>query len=347
MKMLHALLDGLRRAGRAWRLLLGLWLVNLLVALPFALALTQELGADLGRSAIQMEDDGDELVLDPALDLGWLGELDARTGGLVDTFGPEILGAGAFFENLESWWRGDLLDGPPLLVGAGLLYALVWTFLLGGVLERLAWLGGRVAARERAAGFFAGCGRHFSRFLVLALLAGVFYYFVYSLSRWGFGALEEAMLDVTSERTVLLWVIPLTALVILLLSVVRVIFDYAKIAIVADDRGNLLFATLQGLARGIRFVAAHPVSTLGLYWLIGLVGVLLLGLYSAIAPVTGGASWPVVLLFFVVGQLALVGKIALRLVTLASETALYSPASAHPQGSAATPARERRPVIAS
>ena len=155
------------------------------------------------------------------------------------------------------------------------------------------------------------------------------------------------MLDVTSERTVLLWVIPLTALVILLLSVVRVIFDYAKIAIVADDRGNLVFATLQGLFRGLRFVAAHPVSTLGLYWLIGLVGVLLLGLYSVIAPVTGGASWPVVLLFFLVGQLALVVKIALRLVTLASETALYSPASASPQGSAATPARERRPVIAS
>ena len=68
-------------------------------------------------------------------------------------------------------------------MGAGLLYALVWAFLLGGVLERLAWLGGRVVARERAAGFFAGCGRHFSRFLVLALLAGVFYYTVYALSR--------------------------------------------------------------------------------------------------------------------------------------------------------------------
>jgi hypothetical protein len=358
--MLHALLDGARRAGRAWRLLLVLWVVNLLVALPLALALAQELGDDLGRSLAHR----DQLE---ELELGWYGELQAEAQGpvkpLARTFGPAILGGGAFFGNLERWWSGRILDGPPLLVGAGLLYALVWAFLLGGVLERLAWLGGKVVARERAAGFFAGCGRHVSRFVLLALLSAVFYYFVFRLARSGFGWLEEATIDVTSEGTVLLWVALGAALVVLLLSVVRVIFDYAKIAVVIEDRGDgpfaLLRGTFAGLGAGLRFVAARPLSTLGLYWLIGLVGVLLLGLYSAVAPTGGGGSWPAVILAFLLGQLAIVGKLALRLVTLGAETAYFAPtASPHrrtpgaitgqgPTPPPTSPPREPRPIIAS
>lgn len=342
MSVLHALLDGARRAGRAWRLLLVLWVVNLLVALPLAVALAHELGSDLGRSLAHR----DQLE---GLDMGWYGELRAEASPLVRTFGPEILGGGAFFENLERWWSGGVLDAPPLLVGAGLLYALVWAFLLGGVLERLAWLGGKVVARERAAGFFAGCGRHVSRFVLLALLSAVFYYFVYALARSGFGWLEEATIDVTSERTVLLWVAVGAALVVLLLSVVRVVFDYAKIAVVIEDRGDGPFAVLRGafagLAAGLRFVAARPLSTLGLYWLIGLAGVLLLALYSAVAPTGGGGSWLAVILAFLLGQLAIVGKLALRLVTLGAETAYFAPTAAGP--APAPPARERRPIIAS
>lgn len=342
MRMLRALADGARRAGRAWRLLLVLWLVNLVVALPLAVALAHELDDSLGRSLAHRE----QLE---GLDLGWHGELRAQAGPLARTFGPEVLGGGAFFANLESWWRGDLLGGPPLLVGAGLLYALVWAFLLGGVLERLAWLGGRVVARERSAGFFAGCGRHASRFVVLALLSAAFYYCIYRFARAGFGWLEERSIDVTSERTVLLQVLAGAALVVLLLSVVRVLFDYAKIAVVADDRGDSLFGpvggALSGLAAALRFVAARPLSTLGLYWLIGVAGLLLLGLYSAVAPTAGGGSWPAVILAFLLGQLALVTKLALRLVTLGAETAYYAPATAGP--GPAPPPRERRPVIAS
>ena len=344
MKMLHALVDGARRAGSAWRLLLLLWAVNLVVALPFAVALAHELDASMGRSLVHRE--GVE-----TLDMRWYGELEAQVreanGGLAETFGPQILGAGAFFDNLERWWRGDHLSPPPLLVGAGLLYARVWAFLLGGVLERLAWLGGKVVARERAAGFFAGCGRHFARFVLLALLSAVFYYAVYALARSGFGRLEDATVDVTSERTVLLWVIAGTALVVLLLSLVRVVFDYAKIAVVADDRGGALFGASRGLAAALRFVAAHPLSTLGLYWLIALAGVLLLGLYAALAPTAGGGSWPAIVLAFLLGQLAIAGKLALRLVTLGAETAYYAPATAPQRATPTGPPRERRPTIAS
>ena len=314
--IVNAFAAGLRRAGRAWRLVLLLWAVNLAVALPFAAAVAGEIRGSLGHSRVHRD-------LLAGFDAGWHGELQAEAGALGKTFGPELLGAGAFFENLERWWGGGLLAAPPALVAAGLLYAAVWAFLLGGVLERLVRPGGGPVGsgdRPGAAGFFAACGRHAFRFLRLALLAAVFYWLIYRLARAGFGALEDATRDVTSERTVLLWVLAGAALTVLLLALVRVVFDYAKIAVVARGRRSALAAAWAGA----RFVAARPFATLGLYAAFALAGALLLALYALLPPFTGVATWPTVVLAALVGQLALAAKLALRLALLGAETSLFT-----------------------
>ena len=302
----HAFAAGLVRARRSWRVVLLLWAVNLAVALPFAAAVAGEIRGSLGHSRVHRD-------LLAGFDAGWHGELQAEAGALGKTFGPELLGAGAFFENLERWWRGDLFSVPPALVVAGLLHAAAWAFLLGGVLERLARPGG-------GAGFFAACGRHAFRFLRLTLLSGVLYYLIYRLARAGFGAIEEASRDVTSERTVLLWVLAGAALTVLLLALVRVVFDYAKIAIVTHGRRSALAAAWAGA----RFVASRPFATLGLYAAFALLGALLLALYALLPPFAGVATWPTVILAFLVAQLALAAKIALRLALLGAEAALLT-----------------------
>jgi hypothetical protein len=309
-ELLRALTTGLRRAGRAWRLVLLLWAVNLAVALPFAAAVAQELRGSLDRSRVHRE-------LLAGFDAGWHGELQAEAGPLAKTFGPELLGAGAFFENLERWWSGGLLAVPPALVAAGLLHAGLWAFLLGGVLERLREPGGAAAAG--AAGFFAACGRHAFRFLRLALLSGVLYYLVYRLARAGFGALEVASRDVTSERSVLVWVLAGAGITILLLATVRVVFDYAKIAAVAHGRRSAVGAAWAGA----RFVASRPFATLGLWAAFALLGAVLLALYSLLPAFTGVATWASVVLALVVGQLALAAKLALRLALLGAEASYF------------------------
>jgi len=309
--LLRAFTTGLGRAGRAWRLVLLLWAVNLAVALPFAAALAQEIRGSLDRSRVHRE-------LLAGFDAGWHGEFQAEAGALAKTLGPELLGAGAFFENLERWWSGGLLAVPPALVAAGLLHAVLWAFLLGGVLERLRGPGAASAAG--AAGFFAACGRHAFRFVRLALLSGVLYYLVYRLARAGFGALEDASRDVISERTVLLWVVAGAALTVFLLAVVRVVFDYAKVAVVAHGRRSALGAAWAGA----RFVASRPFATLGLWAGFGLLGAALLALYSLLPAFTGVATWVSVVLAVFVGQLALAAKLALRLALLGAETRLFS-----------------------
>lgn len=311
MTFVGALMNGFGRLARAWRMVLLLWLVNVALAAPFAVALAADLDHSLGKSLVH------ENLLE-GFDMGWQGELQNDARGLVTTFGPELLRGGAFFENLERWWKGDLVSLPPLLVGAGVAYAVVWAFLLGGVIERLG-AGPHGAGAPGAAGYFAACGRHFFRFLRLAILSGVLYYLLYRLVRTAFGWLSDAMRDVTVERTALAWTFLGLAVTVLLLTVIRVVFDYAKIAVVAEGRRSTLVAAWRGLS----FVASRPVGTLLLYGVVALAGLLLLALYAAVAPGPDQATWIGVILAFLVGQLALASKLALRLGLLGSETAYF------------------------
>ena len=50
------------------------------------------------------------------LDLAWLGEYTSRARGLEETLQPSIVGRGALFDNLESWFSGALfLDLRPAM----------------------------------------------------------------------------------------------------------------------------------------------------------------------------------------------------------------------------------------
>ncbi|MFP3940441.1 MAG: hypothetical protein ACLF0P_09055 [Thermoanaerobaculia bacterium] len=318
MTAIRAFFDGFGRASGAWRLVLLLWLVNLAVAAPFAAAMARALQDSVGHSLVHRN-------LLERFDTGWHGELQAGAQGVVETFRPEVLGAGAFFDSLERWWTGGLLALPPVLVGTGIVYALVWAFLLGGVIERLHRPGeGAWADRAtRAPGFFEACGRHFLRFVRLGIVAAVLYLLVYRLSRAAFSFLEDSLRDVTSERTALLWTLVGAAVTVLLLAGVRVVFDYAKISVVARQRRSALGAAWEGL----RLVAARPFATLGLYAAYGLLGAGLLALYASLTPAlgqtSGQAGWSAALLALAAGQLAIVVRVGLRLALLGGEVSFF------------------------
>lgn len=309
MGPLAAFRQGFRAVAGAPGLLGLAWLANLAVALPFAIALGGAIDHSLGRSLVH-----EKLVA--GFDFGWYGEFSNTARGLEATFRPGLVGVGAFFDNLEAWWTGGLFTGLPLLVGVGALYAVVWAFLLGGALERFATARGY---SELPPGLLAAGGRYLGRLVRLAPLVGVAYYGVYKLARWGFAWLEARSREQTVERTVFFEVLAGACVVVFLLLVVRTVADYAKVAIVAEDRRSVLASLLAGLL----FVARHPVRTLTLTISWCLVGAAALWLYSRIAPGAGQASWTAVVWAFLVGQAALVVRIGLRLGLLAGATRLY------------------------
>jgi len=316
MTLIRSIREGIVRAGAAPALLLFLWAVNLVVALPFAAVLADSIHESAGDRLVSRD-------LVAGFDPVWYGELEAGAEGFERTFGPAIVGAGAFLRNLESWWSGSLFDGGGAggwgLVAAGLGYALLWALLLGGVIDRLGRAPDHTPWQLAPRSLFAAGGQYFFRFVRLAVLSGVAYLLIYLGARRLFGAIEEATRDVTVERTVLLWVAAGAALVVLLLTLVRVVFDYAKIAVVLDGRRSALGAAWAG----VRFVARHPFKTLGLFWIFTGVALLLLWVYGALAPTAGPGSWAGVTLAFLFGQLALATRLGLRLATLGGEAALY------------------------
>ncbi len=303
----RAVRNGAARLARARRVVVWLWLANLLFALPLAVAVGASIGNSIGASQVA------ERLLE-GLDLIWHSEYAAVTDGVGGTLQPSQVGVGAFLDNLELWFSGALFELEPGLVAAGVLYALVWALLLGGVLAYL-----QSGDVPTVRGFFGFGGEFFFRFVRLTAVVGVLYYGVFRFSRWLFARLEHLTRDVTAEKSVLLVYLGAAALVLLLLVFLRMISDYAKIAMVIEDRRSALLAAL----RGARFVAGKPLRTFGLVLLIAGVGAVALYLYSQVAPGVGQATWLAVIGAFLVSQLFLIVRLGLRLTLLGAELDLY------------------------
>ena len=236
-----ALRDGVRRVNRAPALVAATCGVTLLIALPLSIALRGMLEAHLGHSIAA------EAVASRA-DYGWWREFEGQATGLGTTFGPSVGGFGAVLRNVSG-----LLDNQPLattIVGATAAWLLIWSFLSGGIIDRL--------ARDRStrtSGFFAACGVHVWRLLRLGLIAAVVYYVLFGLVHpWIFDDVYPALTDeVTVERTAFIIRLGGYALFAALLAFFTTLFDYARIRLVIEERRSALGA----FAAGARFVRRH------------------------------------------------------------------------------------------
>ena len=294
--------------------------VTLLIALPLSVALRGMLEAHFGRS----------LEADAALagaSYQWWQEFLSQATGLGATFAPSIIGFGAVADNLSA-----LLDNTPLaatIAGATAAWMLIWSFLSGGVIDRLAR-----DRRTRTPGFLAACGVHFWRFLRLGVMVWLVYAFLfYHVHRWIFDAAYPSLIaDLTSERTALFIRVGSYVLFGGALIFFNLIVDYARIRIVVEDRRSAIGA----IAAGARFVRRHFARVAVLYLLNGLAFLLLLALYALLspgAPGTGVAMWAVLLL----GQAFIVGRHYLKLLFYASEAVLFQSQLAHAAYTASPP----------
>lgn len=304
---LGALRTGLRRAASA-RLLLLLWLAQLAIAVPAAVVLARSLDDAFGGSLAARG-------MSRGFDNDWYGELRVDAEGMETTFSPTVIGAAAPLANLDDWWSGRIVsDLEPSVVALGIAWAIVWTLLAGGVLDRL-------LRPEEAFGwtrFGAAAGRHALRLLALLALSAPFYWAVYRLSRAGFAWLHDAVRDETREGAVMVKVAVGALLTVALLALVRTVFDFARIAAVRDQRSN----PLTGLLVGLRSVATRPFRAAGVVVATALLGALLLAVYALVAPGAQGAGWTGVAWTLLVGQLFLVGRLYLRVALLGAEVAL-------------------------
>ncbi len=221
--------NGIRTASRKPRMLVDLWLINVIFALLVAGPFFALFKADLGHSML---------------------------GRNLRSFDPISLGD--FIYKYQDVGPAALA----LVAGGVLIYMLLYVFLNGGII-------GRLLDREEGAAalplFFADCGRYFWRFARLFLLSLVFYAVALGAIP---GALEALLKPVTENaRTAWtgFWISNLrTVVTLLLLSLVHMIFDYARIIVVVREERRVLRA----LGAALGFIGKRFFRSWSLYLLI-------------------------------------------------------------------------------
>jgi hypothetical protein len=312
MPAISAFREGIRRVNHAPAVVAGMFAVTLLVSLPLAYALETMIAAHLGSSLAAES-------LATGTNYDWWQEFSAQATGLGTTFVPTISGFAGVLNNVSR-----LLDRTSVaatIVGVTTAWMVLWSFLSGGVIDRFAR-----ARRTRSQGFFGACGMHVWRLFRLGIIAGIVYGVLFGfVHRWIFAdAYVWLTRDMTAERTG--FAVRLAGYLIfgLLLIACNIVFDYARIRIVVEDRRSAIAATLAAA----RFIRRHGSGVLGLYGLNAVAFLLLIAVYALVAPGapgSGASMW----LALGLGELYIVGRHYLKLLFYASETAFFQGALAH------------------
>jgi hypothetical protein len=143
--------------------------------------------------------------------------------------------------------------------------------------------------------------------------------------RWVFaGAYPWLTRDFTVERSA--FAVRLGAYLVFgaLLVLCNIVFDYARVRVVVEDRRSALGAILAGG----RFVRRHLAGALSLYLLNAAAFLALVAVYALVAPGaprSGLSMW----LVFGLGELYIVARHYLKLLFYASETVYFQGALAH------------------
>ena len=235
MSAFKAIAKGLGTTFRKPRIVLVLYVFNLgfavLAAVPFVLLIQRELGPSLLGSSVR------------PVDIMWIGEAVLKYGEAL----PVLLGG---------------------LVVAAVLYLALQTFLNGGVVGRLIDREGRTTLEP----FFADAGRYFWRFVRIFLISVVFLILTFGIVL----ELVSALIKPASESAATEW-LPLILsnvhflLALLLLSIVRMVVDYTRIAVVPDGEAKVLRA----LRHALKFLRKRFFRAWAIY--LALVGLTLAG----------------------------------------------------------------------
>jgi hypothetical protein len=127
----------------------------------------------------------------------------------------------------------------------------------------------------------------------------------------------------TSESQGAVLRIVLYAVFLLVLALIGVMADFAKVRSVVEDRRSMLGA----LGASLRFIRRRPFRVAGLWLLNGLAWVVILRLWFSVAPAATAPAWWALL----VTEIYLLARVWAKLAFMASEVVFFQGELAHAQ----------------
>lgn len=283
MGVFKAIGNGFATTFRKSRLLAVLWAINFAYAAVVVSPLAFLVQGELGRSFL-----GSNVR---PFDVPWLGEAVLKYQEAL----PAIVGG---------------------LLLAAFLFLVLYVFLNGGIIGRLLDREGRPTLQA----FFADCGRYFWPFVRLFLVSLVFLILTFGVLLRLLSALISHFIENarTEWTSVILSNVHLL-IALLLLSVVHMVFDYARIAVVADEEPKVF----KSLIHSLKFIKKRFFRSWAIYLLI--VAGFLAGtaLFYAVQGLLAGPTVPFVLLGFFWMQLYVVFRIWTKTLFFAAQAEFY------------------------
>ncbi len=273
---------GLRTVGRFWQILLLLFVINLAAALLLSMPLRGFMYETVGHRIA-----ADEIAFN--MNFEYITDLLINYS---DAFGS--------------------IYSSPFILTAIALYLLIGAFLAGGVLGTF-----NSADKFSFRSFFGYSGTYFwafFRLLLIALLFFVVIVLIYMGIGKGFSAL---MKDSPNEPLVFALFVIRQAIFLFLFFLVTMVFDYAKIRTVVKSERSMWRVALGSFS----FVFRHLGKTLGLYYLVGIVGVALFAIYFSLGHYLIPAT--IVIGLFVLQQLYSAARMGIRMLFYSSQLELY------------------------
>lgn len=284
MSILQAFKTGIQRATKEPKMVLVLYVINLLAAIPLAMAWRAFLQSGLGGSLASSE------LMDGLDFTVWQ--------DFTHSHGQELLA---------------VTRQIPWVI---LIFMIVNTFLAGGILGTIR------ESREKfsASAFFAGCGDYFLRFFRLFLILGVLLVVVAFVVGVVVGGLREALTENATSEVTEFWVRVVALIVFVLpLILIMMIADYAKISVVLNDERKMFKSTW----KATRFVFRRFSKTFSLELLLVLVPGVLFAIYLWLDLSIGMTTSLTIIVMFILQQLFVASRAWTKVFFYAAEMTLY------------------------
>ena len=328
MKIISAFKHGFSRVSHTKRMVFFAWFVNVLFAMVLALPVLKQLDGYL-RSTVM-----DEKILhqmDPAWAESFRADMEKSEfvramDWTIFSYAPFlnhlemqmdgtfIKSAGGFLYDFFARWELNL-GSSSLLFFLSLLYVCVNSFLAGGFIS--------IYAKEYPSSFtdfLMDGARYFGKFFRVALVALVIYVLFFSLIvSWINNSIYQWGQNDASETVPYTYYMIRNVVVLFLISLLSMVFDYTRIRMIVDDRTSALAASVAGA----RFAVSGFFRAYGLYLLLSVTGLLFIAVYAIIEGFIPQESyWPLMILF-IVQQLYMLARFWLKAGFYACQTTLY------------------------
>ena len=310
MKVNDAFKKGLAFVAENYKIIPILYMANFLLAIIIAIPRFAQLDAKICQFGVRED-------LQQNFDYEWWTTFNHTAKGIEKTVKPSLSGGfGPLFDNLSLFLTGRFDQIGTWIFCFAAAYLILAAFFNGGII-------GLFADEKRSfstSRFFSYSGLYFHHFFALALTAVSLFFLIYKFIHPAiFNLVDSITLNFMSQPAA--WFVNFAAyfLLLILIILLNIIFDYAKIIIVSEKKESSWLC----IWLAIRFIAMHFASGVGLYLLVALLAIGLVIVFGFLLNVINPSQIALFIIAILLQQIFIFAKIAIRLTFYGTQFAFY------------------------